>query len=98
MADACSNVVGTASAVKNAQDALRRFRRENYALDPSERSHIEAYLLARRDSQRPRAEDVLKILSSKKDTHEKGCRISSRFHMVSASLLPKRLPANLAEY
>ena len=46
----------------------------------------------------PRQEEVLKIVQSTTDVHEKGAKISSRFHMVSESQFPNGISPALAAH
>ena len=60
-------------------------------------SHVEAYLLARRTSKRPRVSAVLACIRSQQETISKGASISIKFYLAPESAFdgPGELPEHL---
>ena len=71
-----------ASQDKQATTALQRFARAGYNVDAKNQDHIRAYILARQQCARPRAETVLAIVDSAKHTLSTGARLQSDFILV----------------
>ena len=66
-----------ASQDKQAIAAVQRFARAGYNVDAKNQDHIRAYILARQQCARPRAETVLAIIGSAKQTLSTGPRLQS---------------------
>ena len=77
---------------------LQRMRREGADVDPKNREHVEAYLIARRTLNRPRADQVLSIIDTATESLEKGCSISKRFYMAHENCFPDGVPGSLCEH
>jgi len=75
---------------------LRRFKKEG--LSPNNPDHVRAYLIARRSSDRVRADHIWAILNSSQVRQESSARISVDFWIVPAGNLPKPLPADVAPF
>ena len=83
-------------SLKAAHLALARWQREGHAVDAKDQAHVEAYLLARKESQRPRVDAILETIGSQRNMHEKGCRITSQFYIVSESQFVCGIPPSVA--
>jgi len=62
--------------------ALRRWKRQGHNFDPSNESHIAAYILARENLDRPRAEYVLSIIASQEAVHRTSAAMQTDFWLV----------------
>ena len=76
---------------------LRRWSSEG--IEPLNREHQQAYLLARSKWKRPKVEQVLAILREQTATHTSSAAVASEFYLVPREAVdPARPPAWMAEW
>ena len=88
----------TDQQLQQARDAMLRWRRDGRAVDPDNPSHIDAYLLVRKTSQRPALDRVLATIASATATLSRGAAISNKFWMVRAGAFPEGVPDALKRH
>ena len=95
-----SSIMQSQPAVEAAKisQALRRFKNEGFAINPLDKTHIAAYLLARETSLRPRAETVLQIIAAQQLEHSSGASFKSVFYIVPAANFPNGIPGDIAKW
>jgi hypothetical protein len=75
--------------------ALRRWRSEG--ADPCNKAHIEAYMVLRQSTSRPRFEQFWSVVGNQENVMETGARLTSDFIITSKSNFPGKLPQWLKE-
>ena len=78
--------------------ALQRFARAGHDVQPNNRDHIQAYVVARQTSNRPRAEQVLAILRGAKAKVISGVRLTQEFALVPSSNIQGPVPDWLSDF
>ena len=84
--------------LNQARLALARWRRDGAEVCPDSRQHLEAYLLVRKTTPRPRLEKVLAAIASSRATCAQGAMISIKFYLVRRNDFPTGVPEMLQQH
>lgn len=81
-----------------ARIAANMRRMKDKGIDERNPAHVQAYILAREKSSRPRAEAVLAIIASQEVKHKASARMTTEFVLVPRANFPQGAPKWLEEW
>ena len=84
--------------LQQARLALARWKRDGTSVCPDTQTHIEAYLLVRKASVRPRLDRVLAAIQSASINYDHGATVSSKFYLVRKADFPTGVPEKLERH
>jgi len=88
-------LVAMMESASKARIAANMRRLAEYGIDHRIPEHVNAYLVVRQSTARPRPEQILAAIASSRDTHSQGADFGETFVLVRKRHFPEGLPAGL---